>query len=266
MLGNLPLDLQVEKLQGLTTSLTRAFGRRPRAFRAGRLGFGADTATALLACGYEVDCSKSPFTDLTDMDEGPDFTLTPLHVHRLGVPGSDPADGGGIMEIPLSVGFTRTPFAPWSRVHRAFESVHVGRRPLSALLSRSGIVRKVAIEPEMETAEDMVRVALALIRSGIGHLQLLMHSPTLVPGLTPFTRSEADVRRLLESIERFVTRLRGHLSLRPATVMEFADEVRAAERGRDADSGAGPSPGPGRAGGMDRRLAHNPSGRQPFPN
>lgn len=227
MLSNLPYELQEAKLRVLTESLTRAFGRRPTAFRAGRLGFGVTTPDALIACGYDVDCSTSPFTDFTDMDEGPDFTSAPLQVHRVGRGGARlPPGSAGIMEIPLSVGFTRRPFALWSSVHRACEKVRLGSLPVTALLSRSGIIRKVALQPEQDDARDMIRVALTLLRSGVGHLQLLLHSPTMVPGLTPFTRSRQDVQRMLGSIEELVTELRRHVRLRVATVREFADEQR----------------------------------------
>ncbi len=228
MMGNLPYELQEAKIRVLTDSLTRVLGGRPTIFRAGRLGLGPRTVEALVSCGYEVDCSVAPFTDFTEMDEGPDFTNAPLDIHRIA-----PAEGltslvdADLMEIPVSVGFTRRPFAFWGRVHRACERVRIGGVPLSGLLSRSGVVRKVALEPEIDTARDMTRVALELIRSGVGHLQLLMHSPSLVPGLTPFARSEADVQRLLRKIGTFVTELRRHVDVRAATVKEFADELMA---------------------------------------
>lgn len=225
MLGNLPYELQEAKLRTLTDSLTRVLGRRPTVFRAGRFGLDAHTIEALAACGYDVDCSVSPFTDLTTMDEGPNFSGAPSNVYRI-APGGDirfPAEAG-LLEIPVSVGFTRRPFAFWGRVHDFSERVRLGGIPLSGALSRAGIVRKVALEPEIDTSRDMVRVALELLRSGVGHLQLLMHSSTLVPGLTPFTRSEADVQRLLRDIATFVTELRRHVPVRAATVREFADE------------------------------------------
>src|SRR5260370_8483404 len=83
MLKTLPAALQRAKLGGLTAALEQAFGRAPRAFRAGRYGLGRDTVAALLAGGYQVDSSVSPFIDLAARDDGPSFVGAPMEPYYL---------------------------------------------------------------------------------------------------------------------------------------------------------------------------------------
>src|SRR5207249_7380552 len=84
MLKNLPADLQLAKLRHLTAALEEAFERTPRSFRAGRYGLGPDTVASLVACGYAVDSSVSPFANLETVDDGPTFVGAPIMPYRLG--------------------------------------------------------------------------------------------------------------------------------------------------------------------------------------
>ena len=120
MVKNLPARLQRAKLERLTAALAEAFGQAPTAFRAGRYGIGVDTIPALVACGYRVDSSVSPTVDLRSTDDGPTFVGAPLTPYRL-APGRDicePASDGPIVEVPLSYGFNRGPFAFWGPVRQ----------------------------------------------------------------------------------------------------------------------------------------------------
>ena len=197
MLKNLPGELQLAKLQTLTATLEEVFGARPEAFRAGRYGLGPETVSALARCRYVVDSSVTPFVSWKEFDEGPAFFGVPLDVYRIG---SD-----GVIEVPLSCGFTRRPFALWDRVHRAL-----------------GRFKPIVLSPETATAEDMVTLARRLLERGVRHLQITWHSPSLQPGLGPFTRTSADVDRLYGAVETCLDRLAGIATLNPVTVSEAA--------------------------------------------
>src|SRR5438034_4340272 len=124
MLKNLPADLQLAKLRHLTAALEEAFERTPRSFRAGRYGLGPDTVASLVACGYAVDSSVSPFANLETVDDGPTFVGAPIMPYRLG---SDrdvrqPDPDGPVLEIPLSYGFNRNPFDFWDPARRLLEA------------------------------------------------------------------------------------------------------------------------------------------------
>lgn len=62
--GNLPAELEARKLQVLTEAIAERFGRRPTIYKAGRYGFGPNTARALDTLGYEIDLSPTPPYDM----------------------------------------------------------------------------------------------------------------------------------------------------------------------------------------------------------
>jgi hypothetical protein len=66
--GNLPFELEREKLIRLTRNIQENVGVRPRLYKAGRYGVGRATAGILAELGYEIDLSVVPGTDLS-----PDF-------------------------------------------------------------------------------------------------------------------------------------------------------------------------------------------------
>src|SRR5437763_1479209 len=120
MLKNLPSSLQVAKLKSLTAALQKVIGTQPLAFRAGRYGLGRDTVRALIRCGYRVDSSVTPFVSWEAFDDGPTFVGAPLDMYRLGGGGDvrTPEPGGALMELPMSIGYSRLPFGVWGSVNR----------------------------------------------------------------------------------------------------------------------------------------------------
>jgi hypothetical protein len=218
MLKNLPAELQLAKLRTLTATLEATFGLRPRAFRAGRYGLGQDTIAALLRCGYRVDSSVTPFVSWEEFDDGPTFVGAPVHAYRL-APDRDVtehAEDGELIEIPLSCGFDRSPraFGLWGRVHQALDVP--GLRRLRSLCKR------IVLSPELASVAEMLTLSRRLLARGVRHLQLSWHSPSLRPGLSPFTRTTADVDRLYATVERYLEGLSGITPVTFATVSEAA--------------------------------------------
>jgi hypothetical protein len=226
MLNNYPQALQEAKLRALTDHfLAGPDGARPRAFRAGRFGLGAATVRALLACGYSVDSSVTPFFSWEKYDHGPTFVGAPLTAYRLDGSGDVrvPVAGGGVVEVPLSSGYTRFSPERWLAVARELDRPASRRIHLAGLGARLGIVRRVIMSPETNSVRQMVALARRLIDFGLPHLHLFFHSSSLQPGLSPFTRSAADVDRLLGRVCGFVDAVGGLADLRPARVTEVAD-------------------------------------------
>ena len=205
MLKNLPPALQYEKLQALTTTLAETFGPEPRAFRAGRYGLGRDTVAALVRCGYKVDSSVTPGVSWETYDDGPTFNGAPLDVYRI-APNQNvtvPVEDGDIVEVPLSC--------------------ELGSRGITLLLQRARRVSKpIVLSPETATAQDMLTLSRRLLERGVRHLHLTWHSPSLQPGLGPFTQTSADVDRLYGAVETYLERLSAITTLTPVTVSEAA--------------------------------------------
>lgn len=224
MLKNLPADLQAAKLRCLTATLEDAFGFTPRTFRAGRYGLGRTTVAALICCGYRIDSSVSPFVSLEEFDEGPTFVGAPIVPYRLG-PDRDvrvPSPDGVLLEIPLSYGFNRGPFSVWDPTRRLLEAAPFRWFHLAGLAEHTGLVRRIALCPEMASANDMLTLSRRLLEHGVRHLHLSWHSPTLTPGLSPFAATPADVARLYATVEAYVEGLSRMTRVTMATVGEVA--------------------------------------------
>jgi hypothetical protein len=227
MLRNLPLALQRAKLRTLKSVLTDATGRVPTSFRAGRFGLGDEGIGALIDAGFEVDSSVTPCINWWKHGEGADHRSVPAHCYRLD--GSGPLDrivhAGPLVEVPLSSGFTRRPFAWRSRAQEVLDGRLARRLGLSAIASRTGLVRRVILSPETNDLADLLRLARLLVAEGVGFVHLFFHSPSLVPGLAPFVRGAADRQRFFDTIAGFVDGLARFAQIEPATVTEAAQAL-----------------------------------------
>jgi len=222
MLANLPADLQLAKLRALTTALQEALHVTPRVFRAGRYGLGQGTVSALLSCGYRVDSSVMPFVSWEEVDGGPSFVGAPLDPYRL-APDSDvtqPAGHGDLIEIPLSCGFSRRPFQLWARVRGVLDGPALRPLHLVGLAARSGLFKRVVLSPELASVAEMLTLSRRLLEQGVRHLQMSWHSPSLKPGLGPYTATAADVARLYASVERYLEGLARISPITFATISE----------------------------------------------
>ena len=223
MLNNLPASLQFSKLRQLTDRLGDAFGLAPTSFRAGRSGLGSSTIDVIRRCGYTIDSSVMPFYDLRPV-HGPTFVGAPNRAYCIGENGNalDPLEAGPILEIPVSSAYSRVPFERWDAIHRRLGS-RVGRAiRLPGLAARAGLVSKLALKPELESVKDMLRLARTLIGQGCSHLQIMWHSPSLLPGTSPFVRTPAERDRLLARIRGFVEGLRQTGPVRFVTLSQAA--------------------------------------------
>ncbi len=224
MLKNLPAELQLAKLRKLTAALEEAFERPPRSFRAGRYGLGPDTVASLVACGYRVDSSVSPFINLEAVDDGPTFVGAPITPYRLGLDRDvrQPHSEGPLLEIPLSYGFNRNPFAFWDPARRFLEAAPFRWLHLAGIADRVGLLKRLSLSPELQSVADMLTLSRRLLEQGVPYLHLSWHTPSLKPGLSPFAATAADVERLYGAVEAYLEGLSRLTRLTFATVSEAA--------------------------------------------
>jgi len=223
MLTNVPAALQLAKLECLTETLRRAIGVAPVAFRAGRYALGPETVAALVRCGYQVDSSVTPYVSWETFDEGPSFIGAPVDPYRLG--GGDvriPQPGGALLEIPMSIGFSRAPFGVWGGVRRVLASPVLRPLHLAGLAARVGLIKRIFLSPEMQDVPDMLTLSRHLIDQGAGCLHLFFHSGSLRPGLSPYSPDRAAVDRLYARIASYLEQLARRTSLTFVTVGEAA--------------------------------------------
>jgi len=217
--GNLPFELEREKLIRLTTSIEENVGVRPRIYKAGRYGVGRATAQILGELGYEIDMSVVPGTDLS-RKFGPDFTHCRAGPYWFG---TDPA----LLEIPLSIGYTGLladtgPMAYALTMNERLKTFHV-----PGILARLRLIERISLTPEGVSFEEQRRLTRVLLRKGHRIFNYTYHSPSLVPGNTPYVKSEADLRAFLGRIERYLEFFAEEISGRAATPFEvkaFAEQ------------------------------------------
>lgn len=226
MLNNLPVPLQLAKLQRLTATLEAAFDRRPHSFRAGRYGLGRDTVAALMLCGYRVDSSVTPFVSWEGVDDGPTFVGAPLGAYWLG-PDRDvrrPATEG-VLEIPLSCGFGRGPMGLWDPAGRFLDAAPLRPLRLAGQAALKRLFHRIALSPELASVDEMLALSRRLLERGVHHLQLSWHSPSLKPGLSPYAATAADVTRLYASVEAYLEGLSQLASVTMVTLSEAAGRL-----------------------------------------
>ncbi len=178
--GNLPLALEAAKIDAMTHAIRIAFGLTPIAYRAGRYGIGPATLGLLAARGYRVDSSVRARYDYS-ADHGPDFAAV----------GPDAYRDGTMIELPLTTVFTGAARRGGARLYRMLGHIPRAR----GLLARAGLLSRIALTPEDMPIADALEAANVAVGEGVRLLNLSFHSPSLVPGHTPYVRDAADLRR-----------------------------------------------------------------------
>jgi hypothetical protein len=193
--GNLPRELEQRKLAELVRAIESGFSVRPRSYKAGRYGFGANTAAILDELGFEVDLSPCPAFDLSD-DGGPDYSAFTTDPRWL--------DGAQrVLSIPTSgayVGFVKTGA---SGLYRLITKNALKPLRLPGILARIGALERLHLSPEGYAFEDNRRLTRALHHEGVRTFTFAMHSPSVKPGCTPYVRTDRDLVQFLDSCRRY---------------------------------------------------------------
>ena len=97
-----------------------------------------------------------------------------------------------MVEVPATVGFLRGDQNRQASFRRRLDVGPLRHLRLLGLLDRAGILQRRRLSPEGATAEEMVRLTEALAVAGEPVIGITFHSCTLLPGATPYVRSEAE--------------------------------------------------------------------------
>lgn len=97
---------QLRMLQEASYEIRQNVGVRPRSFRAGRFAANMDTLRALESCGFNVDCSMTPFLDWGFHETLSSATPNPYFI-RIG--------SGDLLEIPVTIVCPFGLFPAWLR-------------------------------------------------------------------------------------------------------------------------------------------------------
>ena len=194
--GNLPFELEREKLLRLSQIIEENVGVRPRIYKAGRYGVGRATAKILAELGYEIDVSVVPGTNLT-RQFGPDFSHCGAHPYWFG---NSPA----LLEIPLSIGYTGLLAHTGSLAYLLTMNERLKALHVPGVLARLRLVERITLTPEGVSFDEQRRLTYALLQEGQRVFSFSYHSPSLAPGNTPYVQNEADLSSFLRRIEQYL--------------------------------------------------------------
>ena len=197
----------------------------PVSFRAGRWGFSPAVARCLEKLNYKVDTSVSPFVDWREY-QGVDFSDYPLNAYRF-----DPNDikkqetAGSLVQVPVTIGYLQgDPY----KSHAIAEKIRSGlfkKMRVHSIVSRLGLFNKIWLSPEQSTSREMINISNAFVKEGRSHLNMTFHSTSLMHGLTPFNRNNAEEKKLFQRIEdclKYISDQR----IESSTLSQFATSLR----------------------------------------
>jgi hypothetical protein len=205
--GNLPHALEAAKFMGLRDRIEQAFGTAPQIYRAGRYGLGAQTAGLLKSAGIRIDTSVRSLFDYS-AEGGPDYTRHPLTPYWV-----DPERE--LLELPV----TSVHWGLLRNLGIEIQRMGAGIPRALGVLSRLGLLERIALTPEGVSAEEAIRGIDIAHDSGLPVLVLSFHSPTLAPGLTSYAADEAGVEALYDWLATIYTDL-GRRGITSCTVAD----------------------------------------------
>jgi len=221
-------ELERAKLEALTAAIAAGFGSRPVVYKAGRYGVGPATAGILEQLGYLIDVSVVPYTSFSG-DGGPDFSQAGFQPSWFG---SD----GTMLEIPLSCGFHGVLRSLGPAVYPYASSPLGMRVRLPGMLARSGLLERIRLTPEGVDLAANLRLARSLFQQGCRIFSFTYHSPSLVPGMTPYVRSEGELAIFLDTMDRFFRFFREELGGRPSDPLEVYSLLRQGQQQAERQS------------------------------
>ena len=215
--GNLPSQLEYDKIARLTDEIDRAFGVTPRIFRAGRYGVGPNTGGILRRLGYQADSSVVPCWSFEDQG-GPDYRLMnaePFWIDR----------DRTLLELPVAAAMVGAgaglPATLTSRIFRPSSE----RARLPSVMARLGLLERIKLTPEGIAIDEAKRLVRHMAADGIRVFVLTYHSPSLEPGNTPYVRNQDDLDRFLGWLDSFYDFFRSEIGGHPATWSEVRSAI-----------------------------------------
>ncbi len=211
--GNLPPALERDKLSHLTDAIIENLGVRPTVYKAGRFGFGPNTADILEDLGYHVDLSVMPYTNFA-ADGGPifsDFDSRPTWFGRR----------QKLLEIPMTCGFSGA-LAKWGpELFQVLANSTGMRMRLPGVCARLGLLERIRLTPEGVDHAAHRRLTESLLAQECRIFSFTYHSPSLAPGNTPYVRDRRDLNEFLHRMDRYFDYFVNELGGRPITATEL---------------------------------------------
>ncbi len=216
--NNLPNKLQLNKLEVLTNIITEIIGVTPKSYRAGRYGFDESTVPVLEQLGYTIDTSIVPLRN-NHRSEEPVFGMVELNPYFLNEHNIETHGNSRILEIPLTVDFTRPIPSIVKKWYPNFPDIGIRR-----VLRKIWGIDLVWLRPSYATLEEMQALADTVIGQGVRVLNMMFHSSELLPGASPYNKTRKDVEQFLKKVAELMQYLQNRYTIIPMTLQQCADK------------------------------------------
>ena len=123
-------------------------------------------------------------------------------------------------ELPLTFGFIGRPFDFWRRVFRVIDSPKLKRLPLGGIIRRLTGARKCWLNFENPLGENMSDLFPVIRRLELPFACFTLHSSSLLPGGSPYSKTQADVDRLLKSVDDTLAAVARRTDFVPSNITE----------------------------------------------
>ncbi len=210
---NLPDELVYIKMSNLLRAIKNNFNTLPISFRAGRWGFGPNIAKIIRDLGLKIDTSITPFCNWNKY-LGPVFDLTDnvaygfnenrILCRKAANCSSCLKEKECILQLPPTVGFLQSNFKLCHNVREIFKEKPYSWTKLLGILDRARILNYRWLSPEMASCEDMINLSRVMMGKGYRFLNMSFHSTSLLPGKSPFVKTDQDLVLFLDKIDRYL--------------------------------------------------------------
>ena len=103
--------------------------------------------------------------------------------------------------MPASIGFLQRNFEIRDRIRKIILSTGIRKLRLLGILDKLRLINHRWLSPEFSTAEDMIKLINVFVQKGHSILNFTLHSTSLLPGKSPYIRSEEDYYHFIKKIE-----------------------------------------------------------------
>lgn len=141
-----------------------------------------------------------------------------MHEVRKAV-GKDGPDS--LLEIPATIGYNRWPFEKYRHLEVILDGLPTWSHA-KGVAARLNVVRKIWLSPEIDNATRMIVLSRLLIEGGVRVLNMMFHSSSLMPGLTPLVTSEDDLERFYQRLTDYFDGLYRLADVKPMVLSEMA--------------------------------------------
>lgn len=217
--GNLSRELEFNKLAQLTRKIQESFGITPKSYLAGRYGFGPNTASILHELGYEVDISPAPPIDFRD-DGGPNYSSYSSHPFWID-------QQHQLLVLPGTGAYTGLLHKGGHRMFKITSHPLLCRARLPGIMSRLQLFERLRLSPEGYTQKEMRRLTRTLFAQGFRHFVFSFHSPSVMPGCTPYVRNESDLNIFLSDCQQYLDFFMNDFNGVGMSALEFKKNIQA---------------------------------------